>query len=137
VVALEQDDGLVFDGEIASEPIVVDGRYPGVRLAVKGSLAGARFKLQVDVGVGAEVVPEPAWVDYPVLLDMDQPRILAYAPETAIAEKFEAMVSLGEASTLSGRRVGRGQSPVDQRLHNSLVRRLPLLHEHSLFVSHT
>ena len=60
VVALEQDDGLVFDGEIASEPIVVDGRYPGVRLAVKGSLAGARFKLQVDVGVGAEVVPEPA-----------------------------------------------------------------------------
>jgi len=65
VVALEQDDGLVFDGEIASEPIVVDGRYPGVRLAVKGSLAGARFKLQVDVGVGAEAVPEPAWVDYP------------------------------------------------------------------------
>ena len=99
VVALEQDDGLVFDGEIASEPIVVDGRYPGVRLAVKGSLAGARFKLQVDVGVGAEVVPEPAWVDYPVLLDMDQPRILAYAPETAIAEKFEAMVSLGEANS--------------------------------------
>jgi len=98
VVALEQDDGLVFERDIASEPIVVDGRYPGVRLAVKGSLAGARFKLQVDVGVGTEVVPEPAWVDYPVLLAMDQPRVLAYAPETAIAEKFEAMVSLGEAN---------------------------------------
>ena len=62
-------------------------------------MAGARFKLQVDVGVGAESVPEPAWVDYPVLLDMDQPRILAYRPETAIAEKFEAMVSLGEANS--------------------------------------
>jgi len=30
---------------------------------------------------------------------MDRPRILAYRPETAIAEKFEAMVSLGEANS--------------------------------------
>jgi len=62
IVAVEMDDGLVFERDVASEPIVVDGRYPGVRLAVRGSLAGARFKLQVDVGVGAEAVPEPAWV---------------------------------------------------------------------------
>lgn len=99
VVAVEMDDGLAFEAEVAPEPIVVDGRYPGVRLVVRGSLAGARFRLQVDVGVGTEAVPEPASVDYPVLLGIDAPRVLAYAPETSIAYMFEAMVPLGEANS--------------------------------------
>lgn len=99
VVAVEVDDGLAFEPEVTSKSIVVDGRYPGVRAVVRGELDGALFKLQIDVGVGDDAVPEPAWVDYPTLLDMKAPRVLAYAPETAIAEKFEAMVSLGTVNS--------------------------------------
>lgn len=99
IIAVKLDDGLDFAPDIAADSIVVDGRYPGIRLAVRGTLAGARFKLQVDVGVARDVAPEPAWVDYPTLLHMEAPRVLAYAPETSIAEKFEAMVSLGEANS--------------------------------------
>ena len=89
------DDGLVFEGGIVAERIALDDRNPGVRVKVRGELAGARFVLRLDIGLDDAVVPEPVWVDYPVLLGGDAPRILAYKPATAVAEKFEAMVGLG------------------------------------------
>jgi len=33
-------------------------------------------------------------IDYPVLLDQPAPHLLAYTPENAIAEKFQAIVEL-------------------------------------------
>jgi hypothetical protein len=88
-------DGLAFNGEIKTRRINVADRYPGVSATVTGHLDGARFKLKVDVGIDDVVVPDPEWVDYPTLLDLEAPRVLAYLPSTAIAEKFETMVSLG------------------------------------------
>jgi hypothetical protein len=38
-------------------------------------------------------------IDYPALLDFPAPRLLAYTPESSIAEKFEAMVVLDMANT--------------------------------------
>jgi predicted nucleotidyltransferase component of viral defense system len=38
-------------------------------------------------------------LDYPTLLDFPAPRLRAYARETVIAEKFQAMVALGRANT--------------------------------------
>lgn len=56
----------------------------------------ARIPLQVDVGFGDAVTPAPVEVSYPVLLaDMPSPRLRVYARETAVAEKVEAMVTLG------------------------------------------
>jgi len=89
---VEVDDGLVFHPGVSVQPINIANRYPGARAVIRASLAGARTTLQMDIGVADEVVPEPAWVDYPTLLDMESPRILAYRPTTAIAEKFQAMI---------------------------------------------
>ena len=55
--------------------------------------------LRLDVGIDDAVVPDPGWVDYPVLLDDEAPRILAYQPATAIAEKFQAMIEIGLANS--------------------------------------
>jgi hypothetical protein len=55
--------------------------------------------MQIDVGFGDVVSPEPSTTDYPVLLDYKAPRLLTYPRETVIAEKFEAMVLLGELNT--------------------------------------
>lgn len=74
---------------------MLDDRYPGVRVKLRGDLAGARFTLRLDIGVDDAVVPAPGWVDYPPLLDQPAPRILAYHPATAVAEKFESIVDLG------------------------------------------
>lgn len=88
-------DGLTFDEVATTGLIALDGKYPGARARIRGTLEGARFVLQLDIGVGEAVVPPPTWVDYPTLLDGPSPRILAYHPATVVAEKLEAIVSLG------------------------------------------
>lgn len=94
-IAVEAADGVEFSADVAVEPITIEDRYPGVRALVETRLAGARMRLQLDIGVADIAVPEPGWVDYPTLLDTDAPHILAYQPATAIAEKFETMISKG------------------------------------------
>ncbi len=93
------DDGLTFDEVAITQLIALDGRYPGIRAKIRGTLEGARFVLQLDIGVDDDAVPPPEWVDYPVLLEGPSPRILAYHPATVVAEKFEAIVSLGLANS--------------------------------------
>ena len=53
----------------------------------------------VDIGIDDAVVPDPEWVEYPTLLDLAAPRVLAYQPVTALAEKFETIVSRGLANS--------------------------------------
>lgn len=89
------DDGLHFSDEIRVAQAMVDDHYPCLRVKIRGELAGARFTLRLDIGIEDAVVPPPGWVDYPPLLDQPAPRILAYDPATAVAEKFEAIVHLG------------------------------------------
>lgn len=98
-LAIQLDDGLAFESEIRAEPITVEDRYPGVRVKVAGDLGGAGFVLRLDIGIDDAVVPDPGWVDYPVLLQDESPRILAYQPATAIAEKFQAMIEIGLANS--------------------------------------
>jgi len=94
-LAVDSADGLEFATDFALTQITIEDHYPGARVVLSATLSGARIRLQLDIGVADAVVPDPGWVDYPVLLGMDCPRILAYQPATAVAEKFEAMVSKG------------------------------------------
>jgi hypothetical protein len=93
-------DGILFDPEaLRVEPIAEEAEYHGVRVHVPGLLGKMRLALQVDVGFGDALVPEPSLVDYPLMLDHPAPRLLAYARECLVAEKFEAMVKLGAANS--------------------------------------
>ena len=101
VVAAEvEDDGLVIDpASVRGEQIREDQHYQGVRLTATATLAGARIPLQIDIGFGDAVVPGPQQAEYPTLLDSSPPRLWVYPKETVVAEKFEAMVSLGIANS--------------------------------------
>lgn len=89
-------DGLLFDVKsVAGQWIAEEADYEGVRVRFRGNLGNARITMQVDVGFGDAIVPGPDEVDYPTLLDLPAPRLLGYSRESAIAEKFEAMVKLG------------------------------------------
>jgi len=94
-LAVEYPDGLMFDREIEIVEINSADEYPGTRVVLHGNLDGGTFKLQLDVSIDDAVVPGAEWVDYPTLLDLDAPRILAYKPATALAEKYETIVSRG------------------------------------------
>ena len=51
--------------------------------------------IQIDIGFGDVVTPPALKVEYPTLLDMPVPKIRAYPPETAVAEKFQILVDFG------------------------------------------
>jgi Nucleotidyl transferase AbiEii toxin, Type IV TA system len=70
-----------------------------VRVRTSATIAGARIPIQVDVGFGDAVTPGPVNISYPTLLDNPAPQLLAYPVETVVAEKFEALVTLGMANS--------------------------------------
>ena len=94
------DDGLIFDPEsIRVEEIRENNAYEGIRVKLTGELEKANIVLQIDIGFGDVVTPEPIEIVYPTLLDQKSPRLKAYPVYTVIAEKFEAMVKLGIINT--------------------------------------
>lgn len=95
-----EGDGLVFDaGTVTAEPIKEQAEYPGVRVRFRGSLGDARVNMQVDMGFGDVVWPEPEMVEYPSLLNMPCPELHGYPRETVVAEKAQALVFLGAINT--------------------------------------
>jgi len=95
-----EEDGLIFDpNTVAGEEIREDQAYKGVRVKFKGKLGNARIPMQIDIGFGDVISPAPLWVEYPVLLDGESPKLLAYTLESAIAEKYQAMVYLDIANS--------------------------------------
>jgi len=99
--AIEVEDGINFDAaSINAEEIRKDANYSGTRLTVLGIIDGAKCTVQVDVGYGDAVTPAPEMATYPVMLeDMPAPELRVYPQYTVIAEKFEAIVSLGMANS--------------------------------------
>ena len=97
ILAIKCNDGVTFDGDsISSEIIKEVDEYQGVRIFCVAYLGTAKTRLHFDIGFGDKVFPNPALLEFPVLLeDLPIPKIIAYSPETAISEKFEAIVSLG------------------------------------------
>lgn len=100
IIVLPAQDGLRFDpATVRGSEIRKEAGYRGVRILLTAQLEQARIPLQVDIGFGDAVVPAPEQVAYPSMLDMPQPMLRAYRPETVIAEKLHAMVLLGEANS--------------------------------------
>lgn len=94
------DDGLLFSPEtIKAEQIKEDADYQGIRLRIECRLENARLTLQVDIGFGDAITPEPLSTTYPGLLEFPAPVLKAYPRETVVAEKFQAMVALGIANS--------------------------------------
>ena len=95
-----EPDGLEFDAtSIQVRAIRAEDEYGGQRVTLVGHMGRARLLVQVDVGIGDDVTPAPEWLEYPSLLDLPRPRLRAYRPETAIAEKVHAMVLLGSKNS--------------------------------------
>jgi len=94
----EPVDGLVW-GRLEAATIREDKRYEGVRVNARAMLAGAVVPVQIDVGFGDAITPAPVEVEWKGLLGYPEARLLAYPPETVIAEKLEAAVVLGLANS--------------------------------------
>ena len=101
VAAMDLDDGIVFDPEsVKADAIREDNTYGGTRITLVARIGSARCVLQIDVGFGDAVTPGPQTVAYPTLLDdFEAPTLRVYPVYTVIAEKYQAMVMLGQANS--------------------------------------
>lgn len=89
-------DGVTFDiASMQASEIKKDQQYQGIRILFHARINQARVTLQFDIGFGDSVFPAAEFTEYPVLLEAEKPRIKVYPRYTVIAEKFEAMVTLG------------------------------------------
>ncbi|MDR1227898.1 MAG: nucleotidyl transferase AbiEii/AbiGii toxin family protein [Azoarcus sp.] len=94
---IESEDGIVFRTDtVKAAEIRKEAHYAGVRVTLMGLLDGARCPVQIDIGFGDAVVPGPEDAQYPVILEgMPSPWLRVYPRYTVVAEKLEAMASLG------------------------------------------
>ncbi|WP_260291218.1 nucleotidyl transferase AbiEii/AbiGii toxin family protein [Sedimenticola hydrogenitrophicus] len=100
ITAIGEDDGLDFDGaSVAGVEIKGDAEYPGVRVTGVANLGTARVPFQADVGYGDAVVPPAEKAQLPSFLDLPAPQLRIYSVYSVIAEKFQAMVMLGQANS--------------------------------------
>src|SRR5579871_2375480 len=89
-------DGIAFHRtSIEVSRIKEDADYEGVRVQFHATLARARIPMQLDIGFGDVITPEPTEIEYPSLLDFPAPVLRAYPKETVVAEKLEALTALG------------------------------------------
>jgi predicted nucleotidyltransferase component of viral defense system len=100
VCAVSYNDGVVFDpGSVKVERIREQTEYGGLRLTALAKVDTAELRVTIDIAFGDSVEPGLQEMDLPVLLDFPAPHLRAYARETVIAEKFQAMVMLGRANS--------------------------------------
>mgnify|MGYP003381858168 CR=1 FL=1 len=95
-----EEDGVYFDANSIHVTLIrQEDIHVGQRVALEARLGQARMRVQVDIGVGDAVTPHPEWITYPSLLGFPKPKLRAYRPETSIAEKTHAMVTLGSINS--------------------------------------
>ena len=100
VARLDLGDGVRFGvDDMTAGVIAEEAQTPGVRLRVPASIGQVRLMLTLDVGFGDAVTPAPVLQTYPTLLGPGTFELYTVTIETVMAEKFQAMVHLGERNT--------------------------------------
>ena len=96
ILQISANDALRYDLETLEVINITEFKeYHGVKVTVKAYLDKTRIDISLDIGFGDIVYPNRVEMEFPVLLDMEVPKIYAYTLDSVIAEKFEAIVQLG------------------------------------------
>ncbi len=96
IFAQDTDDALVFDlASITAEDITEFKEYHGLHISAIAYLDRTRIAIGIDIGFGDVIYPDAIEMEFPVILDMEAPRVNAYSLESSIAEKLEAIVKNG------------------------------------------
>ena len=96
IFSIECNDALYYDlSSLTVKNITEFKEYHGVNVSITAFLDRTRVPVSIDIGFGDVIYPDKVSMEFPTLLDMESPKIFAYSIYSAIAEKFEAIVSLG------------------------------------------
>jgi len=101
ICRIDVADGVAFESaSVKAVKTRNEANYPGVRVTLLAIISGARSYIQADIGFGDAVSPGPEDATYPVILDdLEAPKLRVYPHYTVVAEKFEALSTLGIANS--------------------------------------
>ncbi len=101
IAGLVLNDGIRFDTDTINYKIIKeDAEYEGLRFTFDVFLGVIRSRIQLDIGFGDKVPTVFSKSTLPPLLpDLPAPELLCYPLESVIAEKFQAIVYLGFATS--------------------------------------
>lgn len=96
IFAQDINDALVFDiDSITAEDITESKEYHGLHISTVAYLDQTRIPIGIDIGFGDVIYPDAVEMEFPVILDMETPKVNVYSLESSIAEKLEAIVKNG------------------------------------------
>jgi predicted nucleotidyltransferase component of viral defense system len=96
IFSMETDDLLRFDlNTLQVIPITEFKDYHGVNVSVLAYLDRTRINISIDIGFSDIVYPARVEMDFPSVLNDESPHIFVYSLSSCVAEKLEAIVSLG------------------------------------------
>lgn len=97
VFGIATDDPLVYDlNSLNVKAITEFKKYHGVNVSCKAYLDRTEIGISIDIGFGDVIYPQRIEMEFPTVLSDERPQVYAYSLCSSIAEKFEAIVSLGE-----------------------------------------
>ncbi|MCM1252988.1 MAG: nucleotidyl transferase AbiEii/AbiGii toxin family protein [Clostridium sp.] len=96
ILAQDIDDALIFDlDSVAVDDITEFKEYHGLHISATAYLDRTKVPVNIDIGFGDVIYPNAVKMDFPVILDMEAPRVNMYSLESSIAEKLEAIIYNG------------------------------------------
>lgn len=100
IFSIECDDAIRYGFDTLEVKNITEFKeYHGVNVSITAFLDRTRIPVSIDIGFGDVIYPNRVKIEFPVLLGMEVPEIYAYSIYSVIAEKFEAIVSLGAANS--------------------------------------
>lgn len=98
---IKSEDGVIFKSETVKVKVIrEEANYPGLRVTFLAMIENMRCSIQVDIGFGDIVTPNPEDIEYPTILnEFAAPRLRAYPCYTVVAEKLETLTKLGIANS--------------------------------------
>ena len=96
ILSVKTDDPIRYDLEsLKVEVITENKKYHGLNVSLLAYLDKTQINISIDIGFDDIIYPSKVKMDYPVILNDDNPNIYVYSIYSCIAEKFEAIVSFG------------------------------------------
>ncbi len=92
-----EEDGIVFSKEsVQIQDIRALQAYGGYEVNIFAYIGKIKIPVQIDIGVGDRITPNPDKIEFPgILSELPCAYLKTYPQETVIAEKYETAISKG------------------------------------------
>ena len=98
IIRIHVEDGINFEVVKAAE-IMADFEYPGVRLVLEARLDRLKQRIKIDLSTDDVITPSAIRYSYRLMFEERSIELMAYTPETLLAEKIQTILARGITTT--------------------------------------